>query len=267
MTWTTQQRSDAANGLRWIKRGNGAPVVLIHGVGLRAESWGAQISALSEQFTVHAIDMPGHGESQGFAHVPVLADYTDAIAAAITTIGAPVPVAGHSMGALVAMDLAIRHPHLCRGVIAANAIFRRTPEAAAAVQTRAAAMSETAVADPTPILQRWFGSDLDGASARACRNWLTSADLVGYKKAYTVFAGEDGPTDEGLANLDCPALFYTGGDEPNSTPAMSHAMAALAPNGEARILHGATHMMMMTHIKEVNSVVRDFFTDCIGARP
>ena len=267
MTWTTQQRSDAAGGLRWIRRGEGAPVVLIHGVGLRAESWGAQIAALSEQFAVYAIDMPGHGESQGFAHVPVLADYTDAIAAAIATIGAPVAVAGHSMGGIVAMDLAIRHPRLCIGLIAANAIFRRSAEAAAVVRARAAAMPDDAVSDPAPVLQRWFGADQDGEPAQACRRWLTSVDPTGYKKAYTVFAGEDGPPDDGLAGLACPALFYTGGDEPNSTPAMSRAMAELAPKGEARILDGATHMMMMTHIEDVNAAMRDFFLNCHEARP
>ena len=45
---------------------------------------------------------------------------------------------------------------------------------------------------------------------------------------------------------------------------MSHAMAELTPTGQARILDGATHMMMMTHIDDVNAVMRDFFAQCVG---
>ena len=62
MTWTTRPRSDLA-GLACIRAGDGPPVLLIHGVGLRAEAWGAVIDRLAERFAVHAIDLPGHGES------------------------------------------------------------------------------------------------------------------------------------------------------------------------------------------------------------
>jgi pimeloyl-ACP methyl ester carboxylesterase len=77
-----------------------------------------------------------------------------------------------------------------------------------------------------------------------------------------VFANEDGPADTGLATLQCPALFITGADEPNSTPAMSAAMAKLTPNGRAVIVAGAAHMLPMTHAAEVNTALIDFFTEC-----
>lgn len=46
MTWTTQPRSNFAE-LQCIERGSGPSIVLIHGVGLRAEAWNAQITSLS----------------------------------------------------------------------------------------------------------------------------------------------------------------------------------------------------------------------------
>ncbi len=62
MTWTTRPRSDHAT-LSAITAGQGATVVFIHGVGLRAEAWGAQLDALSPHYRVVAVDMPGHGGS------------------------------------------------------------------------------------------------------------------------------------------------------------------------------------------------------------
>ena len=81
MTWTTLPRSNFAE-LQCIERGSGPSIVLIHGVGLRAEAWKAQITALSQRYRVQAVDMPGHGESDG-SDLQSLAEFTDAIAAGI----------------------------------------------------------------------------------------------------------------------------------------------------------------------------------------
>jgi pimeloyl-ACP methyl ester carboxylesterase len=141
-----------------------------------------------------------------------------------------------------------------------NAIYRRTAKAASAVQRRAAGLDGVNAVDPSDTLERWFG---DGTSpeAAACKAWLTDVSPAGYKAAYTVFALEDGPAEAGLSSLRTPALFATGAAEPNSTPAMSHAMAALAPEGRAIVLEGAAHMMPMTHPEAVNSMLSVFFDE------
>lgn len=262
MTWTTRPRSEFGR-LAAIRAGAGPRVVLLHGVGLRAEAWGAQIDALSARFEVIALDMAGHGESPRLVGDVTLAAFTDLVVEAMReSADAPAMVIGHSMGAMIASDLAIRHPALVRAVVPMNAIFRRTPEAAAAVRSRAGGLDGVSPPDPSGPMARWF-SGAATPEAKACRDWLTNVDPAGYRDAYTTFAREDGPPDAGLRALTCPALFFTGADEPNSTPAMSHAMAALAPRGRAEILPGAAHMMPMTHPSEVNRVLTEFLTTCL----
>jgi pimeloyl-ACP methyl ester carboxylesterase len=253
MTWTTRPRSEAGT-LAAIAAGEGPTVLLIHGVGLRAEAWGAQIDALACVYRVLAVDMPGHGESLRLPTPAMLADYTDAIAA---TLNAPAVVVGHSFGAMIALDLALRHPGRVAGVAALNAIYRRSETAKAAVRARAATLDGTSMADPTATLERWFGS-VSSPERNACRDWLCSVDPVGYRTAYTVFADEDGPDDEGLRGLECPALFLTGEREPNSTPRMSEQMAALVHKGQAVVLADAAHMLPMTHAPQVNTMLMKF---------
>ena len=257
MTWTIQPRSDFG-ALAAICSGKGPPLVLLHGVGLRAEAWAAQIESLSPNGSVIAPDLPGHGESPVLPGQPALSDYVDQVAGAI---GEPVYIAGHSMGAMIALDLAVRYPDKVRAVAALNAIYRRTVEATSAVQRRAAGLDGVNAADPSGPLARWFG-DVASPEALACEAWLTDVSPAGYKAAYSVFAHEDGPADAGLTGLRPPALFATGRAEPNSTPAMSHAMAALAPDGRAIILEGAAHMMPMTHPEAVNKMLAIFFDTC-----
>jgi pimeloyl-ACP methyl ester carboxylesterase len=207
------------------------------------------------------VDLPGHGNSAWSHEHACLSDYTNQIAELVGDLDSSVFVVGHSLGAMIALDFASQHPELCRGVAALNAIFRRSSEATDAVRERAATLAGDDPVDPTSTLARWFGrepSEANRAAAEACKRWLLRANRTGYANAYRVFAHEDGPTAEALSSLTSPALFVTGAEDRNSTPAMSEAMAALAPLGESIVIAGAAHMMPMTHVNEVNDVLSTF---------
>lgn len=253
MIWTTRQRSEGPGELAHWSEGAGPPLVLIHGVGLRAEAWGAMLPELAAHFTVYAVDMPGHGGSP-LKGASCLQDYTSRVAEFVAALGEPVAVAGHSMGALIALDLATRCPANLTSVGALNPVFERTPEAATAVRARAAMLAENRPSDPAPTLERWFGVDPQGANAtaaEACRDWLTSADPKGYARAYSVFASENGPSRAALAAMQIQTLFLTGANDPNSTPDMAYAMAKHAPLGRALVVDDAAHMVPMTHPAQV----------------
>lgn len=258
MSRTTRRRSDLGP-LAAIVAGDGPLVLLLHGVGLRAEAWGAQIDALAAAgFRVVAPDLPGHGASVAL-RARTLAGFS---APHVALLSGPALVAGHSMGAMLALGLASGHPDRIRGVAALNAIYRRDAAARAAVRARAEALDGVSPIDPGGTLERWFGESAS-AEREACEDWLRSVDPAAYKAAYAVFAEADGPSDEALRRLDCPALFMTGSAEPNSTAAMSRAMAAVAPRGRARIVPGAAHMMPMTHAAEVNDALLALARECL----
>lgn len=250
MTWTIRPRSNAGS-LAVVTSGQGPLVLLIHGVGLRAEAWGAQIDALSQICRVMAVDVPGHGDSPNLTQTPELGEFTDSI---VATLDAPAIVIGHSFGAMIATDMAIRHSDQIKGVVALNAIYRRDAAAKAAVMQRAFDLDGQTMADPTATLERWFGAE-PSLARDACAQWLRTVDPVGYRNAYRVFAREDGSSAADLRNLKCPALFVTGAMEPNSTPAMSESMAGLAPSGRAEILEDAAHMLPMTHASQFNKML------------
>lgn len=258
MIWTTRPRFEAG-GIAFLQAGEGPRLLLLHGVGLRAEAWNGQIDALAKDFEVIAPDLPGHGASARLEGAPGLPDFSNCLA---RLLDRPAVVIGHSMGAMIALDLAFRFPEHVTGVAALNAIYRRTEAAREAVQKRADSLVGGTVPDPEPTLQRWFGNQ-PSPERQACASWLTSADPLGYRTAYRIFAVEDGPSDEGLAGLICPALFLTGGLEPNSTPAMSRAMAGLAPQGRASVIEDAAHMMPMTHADAVTAILREFARECL----
>ncbi len=252
MIWTTRPRFDLSPGISGFAAGVGPTALLIHGVGLRAEAWNGLIPKLSPTFRTVAVDLPGHGHSKDISDETIKAfgDALVPLVEALSDYGGPVRVIGHSLGAMIAIEIARLRPKLIAGTAALNLVYRRSPEAAAAVRARAETLTETRDRKVDVTLQRWFGDDAHDA-AHACGHWLNSVPQSGYARAYRAFAMADGPLDADLRKLDSPALFMTGEHDPNSLPDMSRQMSRLAPQGHDAVIAGAAHMAPMTHSDQV----------------
>lgn len=264
MTLTTLQRFKFSAQVSGYRGGAGPELVLIHGVGLCADSWRPMVPFLEKYFSLAILDLPGHGESPRFSKAPELNDYTNAVADVLSSMDGPSAVVGHSMGALISMDSAIYYPSLVSAIVPLNAVFRRSEAAKHSVAARADDIRKNGTSDPVATLIRWFGEKPIGMLKTAndqCRKWLTDVDPIGYSHAYSVFANEDGPGEAQLRSVSCPALFITGAEEPNSTPDMSRALADLVPLGSAIIVPEAKHMMPMTHPKIVSELLINWLTN------
>jgi (E)-2-((N-methylformamido)methylene)succinate hydrolase len=259
MTLTTLQLSEPYGCVAYRDTGRGAPVVLIHGVGLQSAAWAPQIKALSGGYRVIALDMPGHGGSDTLAEKAELPDFVAWLYATLTALDlGPVSLAGHSMGALIAAGYAFEHPGMVDRVAVLNGVHRRTPEARAGVEARAAQIRQGKVDLEAP-LSRWFGnSPADQAAREQVADWLSAISMEGYATAYGAFARGDSTYANGWPQISCPVLALTGDGDPNSTPAMSRAMADAAPNGDVKIITGHRHMVNLTAADEVNGLLLDW---------
>ncbi len=101
-------------------RGAGVPLLLLHGFMGRGSSWGALGTALAREFRLVAVDLPGHGRS-GSPRDPLRAgvERTAAdLAVILARAGcAPAHVIGYSLGARVALRLAVAHPEAVRRLV------------------------------------------------------------------------------------------------------------------------------------------------------
>ncbi|MDA5093771.1 alpha/beta hydrolase [Aliiroseovarius sp. KMU-50] len=261
MTSTTLQLSDHYGTLSCREAGSGAPLVLLHGVGMQSEAWGPQIAALSATHRVIALDMPGHGGSSPLPENAQLADFIDWLDASITALELEhVCLAGHSMGALIAAGYAATHPEKLTRVALLNGVFRRTNEARNAVIARADVIRSGGFDLETP-LTRWFGdSPIEQTARRQVSGWLSEVDLGGYATAYGAFARGDDTYADRISDIPCPFLAITGDGDLNSTPAMSRAMAEAAPLGRAMVIKGHRHMVNLTAPDAVNAALADWLT-------
>jgi flavin reductase (DIM6/NTAB) family NADH-FMN oxidoreductase RutF len=256
-------RGEIAGATSGIRAGKGEAVILVHGVGMAADIWAPQVETLSRGYNVVAYDMLGHGGTTLPPADPRLSDYADQLLSVMNGLGiAQAHIVGHSMGALVVLEFALSHPERASSVTALNAVYCRTAEQRAAVQKRAASLE---AGNPANALEatitRWFGdpiSDRLAAAAAKTRHFLQSVDPVGYARTYGLFASTDDAHRSRLQTLRVPALFMTGEGDPNSTPAMSLAMAEAAPDGRCEIVPGERHMMALTAPDEISARLLGF---------
>lgn len=250
--------------------GDGETVVLIHGVGMNRSVWAPQVDALTGRFRVIVYDMLGHGGSALPSAAPTLAEYASQLERLLDALGVGAAhVVGHSMGALVALEFALTRPSRTVSVIALNAVYDRTPAQRAAVMNRAATLDDAPpAAGVDATLSRWFGDPVPShltQAAQSVRSLLLSVNPVGYARTYQLFACSDDAHVGRLARLAMPALFLTGECDPNSSPAMSRAMAAAAPDGRAEVIASARHMMNVTDPAGVNERMLAFLDYATGA--
>ncbi|MES0828256.1 alpha/beta fold hydrolase [Ruegeria sp. SCP11] len=264
MTSTTLQLSEPFGQIAYREAGlshsgKAAPVVLIHGVGMQSAAWGPQIEAFSKTHHVIALDMPGHGGSDRIpsgSDLPVFLDWLLAVLDALKL--ERVSLAGHSMGALIAGGFAVCHPERVARVALLNGVFCRDEAASRSVVARAELIGTGSFDLETP-LRRWFGdTPIEQAARDEVANWLSEVNIDGYATAYGAFARGDALYSDGFSKIRCPLLALTGDDDPNSTPAMSQAMADAAPYGRAIIIEDHRHMVNMTAPNVVNAALTDW---------
>ena len=99
--------------VQYVREGSGAPVILLQGVGVIGEGWRPQIAALRDRFTVVAPDNRGIGGSSLGAGTLTVEDMAaDVLAVADAESFDRFHLAGHSMGGLIAQEIALVAP--CR---------------------------------------------------------------------------------------------------------------------------------------------------------
>jgi pimeloyl-ACP methyl ester carboxylesterase len=90
--------------------GSGPDLVLLHGSGQQAGAWAAVVPGLMGDFTLHVLDLPGHGDSEPAEGTLPMADVVAGVEAYLGSFDRPAILVGNSMGAWLATLVAHRHP-------------------------------------------------------------------------------------------------------------------------------------------------------------
>ena len=108
---------DGAN-LHFVIKGQGQPVVLLHGNPGSCQDWSRLYVPISNRYRVIAFDRPGHGHSDRPNHRPITVEVqAEMLHAALTQLKVERPIiVGHSWGGALALVYALNFPNEISGV-------------------------------------------------------------------------------------------------------------------------------------------------------
>jgi len=222
-------------------------IVFIHGATNDHSVWQLQSRHFANHgFNVLAVDLPGHGKSGGPACSSV-GDYADWIGALLDAAGAtPALIVGHSMGSLVAVEVALRRKDAVSGLALLGAAL---PMPVADPLLDAARNDPASAFD---MLNLWG----HGPAAKVGRSPIPGISLLGnYRRLleqsrpgvlYTdLVACNDYRPDTGtVQQIACACLVVIGTRDQMTPPKAGAALAALLAGTETALIEGAGHATM-----------------------
>jgi pimeloyl-ACP methyl ester carboxylesterase len=219
----------AGVALHYVERGEGAPVLLVHGLASDAAALAPVAEAIAAAGArAIAYDRRGYGQSgapEPYEGTSVEEQAEDAAVLLSRLDAAPAVIAGDGFGALIALDLMKRHAGVVRGAVLSDpALFALVPEATEMLSAQRAEIEEAVRSGgPGAGVEAWVAGRVEGEALARAR-----AAHLGFFADYAGLATWPASRRE-LRALGAPAVVLTG---PSSAPhvvAAADALAGLLP--------------------------------------
>ena len=248
------------------ERGQGQPLVLVHGLGTHLGLWKHQTAEFSSHYRLITLDLRGFGRSSkpsapGSYSVEVLAED---VAGVIRKLGlSEVQLLGASMGGFIAQLIGLEHPELVRSLILCHTGPRMSiPEdimAARLASLDATSMpdygklvAEQALApDPDPRVFGWLAEMIGSNDKRSYRQVLTEG-LQGFDMA------------DRVAEIAKPTLVIVGDQDRVIPPEEGRELARRIPGAEVVTIRGVGHIGYAEQPERFNEAVLSFLRGVVA---
>lgn len=224
-----------------------ATVLFVHGTGQDHTIWVLPTRYFARhEKNVLAVDLPGHGRSAGkpLETIEAMADW---LIDALDAVGLPnAAVVGHSLGSLVALAAASRHPSRVRSIVL---VGTTVPMPVSEYLLNKARQDGHEAID---MLNFWgFSKSAQLGGNATPGNWMLGGGVRLMEKAESgvIYTDLNACNEyiEGLAhaaNVGCPALLILG-ERDMLTPVRSAMKVAEAlPNAEKVVFEGSGHALL-----------------------
>jgi pimeloyl-ACP methyl ester carboxylesterase len=234
----------AVNGvsLYYATIGHGPPVVLLHGGLANSDYWGKQVAALAPHHLVILVDSRGHGRSTRDARPYGYDLMADDVAALLDSLHiAKADVVGWSDGAIVGLDLALRHPERVGKVVAF------------AANTMTSGVQEGVEKNPT------FARFIARAGHEYARLSATPKEYKAFVAQISrMWETEPNWTDAQLKTIRSSVLVVDGDHDEAIKRAHTEYIAATIPGAKLVILPDTSHFAFLQNPTLFNATVLHF---------
>ncbi|RAW03042.1 alpha/beta fold hydrolase [Pseudochryseolinea flava] len=244
-------------------KGNGHPVILLHGFPMSHLIWKDFSAELAKDFQVITPDLPGFGQSDLPGHQVSLSGVADAIVNWIQAEKIINPVIiGHSLGGYVALAMVKKYPDFFSGLgLFHSTALADTPERKES-RTKVLDFVERNGAESfnTNFIEPLFATNNNPAisDVKEIAKQTSARTVI----AYTLAMRDRKNEEETLAKFPKPIFFLGGEKDQGISPDSLKLQAAKAQHSEVHILSDCAHMAMYEQTTKALTIVREFVYRC-----
>lgn len=240
--------------------GEGPPLVMIHGLGASTRDWEYQIDFFKKQFKVLIFDLRGHGKTDkpDMAYsVDLFTSDTAALIRHIFPEGAH--VVGHSLGGMVAFQLALDHPELVKTLTILNSapavIFPSIKSqfyfVLRSIDVRLFGMKHIS----TQLAKMLFPSPDQAALRQTFIERWCENDPKAYLNSLRAFRGWT--VMHRLSSLSCPTLIIAA-DRDYTPVTFKEFYIRMIPNAELVVIKNSGHISIVDQPEAFNNALMSF---------
>ena len=224
-----------------------ASLLYIHGSGSSHELWYHQMSLATNSF---ALDLPGHGQSEGIA-ASSIDQSAQIVADFLATLPVPQPVylVGHSMGSAISLTCALNYPDLIDGIILIGAGPR--------MKVMPSFLEDLHQGKNDPeFIRLGFSPQAPAAMVEAM---VRTFSEVSPSILYADFSSCNNFDVSGeLEKITLPVLLITGAEDRLTPMKLSQYMSSHIKNCRLEVINGAGHFAMLEKPEEINRLIMNF---------
>ncbi|HLQ89749.1 MAG TPA: alpha/beta hydrolase [Xanthobacteraceae bacterium] len=253
--------------IHYLEAGRGSPVILLHGSGGEGARWMPTIAGLAGEFRVIAPDQIGWGNSDKPLTIYHRGVFAEFLARFMKEIGVPkATLIGQSMGAAVALQMAVNYPQLVDRMVLVNTSgggFRSANEAprtgAPDWHARQIANAGT-LAESREYLEKMYYNHALITDALVEHNLilrLRSASTAESTQTATA-RGLGEVTEDKVRAIKTPTLLVWGANDKLSPTADADKLNAAIAGSRKVLIDKAGHYPFIEHPEKFNQVVKEF---------
>ena len=249
----------APSRFRWLERGGGDPVILLHGLMGEMDHWESALETLGGFCRPIALELPLFDTALADLSVPGLAEYVRRFMEALDL--RPSVIGGNSLGGHLALELALAHPELVSGLIlsGSSGLFERSftrnvPHRPSAAYVRE--KMEEIFYDPTLVTPEWVES---------IRRIVTTRHLA-VRVLRVARAAKRHNLEERLGDVRVPTLIVWGKEDRITPPEVAERFHAGIPGSQLVYLPNCGHAPMLERPEAFNAAVGDWLVETRARR-
>ncbi len=268
-----ESRFIAVDGIKthYVVAGSGPPLLLFHGLGSSVVAWRDNIGPLSRSFRVHAIDLPGHGDSDK-PNIPYLPEdvvhFVARFARALRLDRAS--IIGNSIGGALGIMLANSYPELVSSLILVNSAglgkdislyirLASVPVLGSVLESAKVGSTmfmlknvfhDSKFVTKDLVLELYRSRKMRGAKQAVVRVLRHTVSLGGVRKNYVLL--------DQLGKIKAPLMLVWGAQDHITPVAHAYNAAEAAPSAMLHVFDQCGHWPQMERAADFNSLVLQF---------